>query len=116
MAFIFEENNNYHQIGNAYLEFDITLRNNDFTSFHYDVPVQLVNNDFAFCFKETRLLTTLGSDIEHNKLCGKKSTIMRVMSNKDGDLLSQFDNINENDIPVFERLANLPPQICNTPH
>ena len=25
--FIFSENNNYHQIGNAYLEFDITVRN-----------------------------------------------------------------------------------------
>ena len=24
---IFGENNNYHQIGNAYLEFDITVRN-----------------------------------------------------------------------------------------
>ena len=35
---------------------------------------------------------------------------------KDGDLLSQFDNINENDIPVLERLADLPPQIRDSPH
>ena len=41
---------------------------------------------------------------------------MRVISNKDGDLLSQFDNINGNDIPVLEKLANLPPQIVSTPH
>ena len=41
---------------------------------------------------------------------------MRVISNKDGDLLSQFDNINEDDIPILERLANLPPQIRDTPH
>ena len=41
---------------------------------------------------------------------------MRVISNKYGDLLSQFDNINENDIPVLERLADLPPQIRSTPH
>ena len=41
---------------------------------------------------------------------------MRVVSNEDGDLLSQFDSINENDIPIFERLANLPPEIRNTPH
>ena len=41
---------------------------------------------------------------------------MRVISNKDGDLLSQFDNFNENDIPKLERLANLLPQIRDTPH
>ena len=41
---------------------------------------------------------------------------MKVMSNKDGDLLSQFGNINENDIPMLERLADLPPQIRSTPH
>ena len=40
---------------------------------------------------------------------------MRVISNKDGDLSSQFDNINENDIPVLERLADLPPQSKSTP-
>ena len=41
---------------------------------------------------------------------------MKVISNKDGDLLSQFDNINENDITVLERLLNLPPQIRDTAH
>ena len=41
---------------------------------------------------------------------------MKVISNKDDDLLSQFGNINENDIPPLERLAELPPQIRSTPH
>ena len=41
---------------------------------------------------------------------------MRAISNKDGDLLSQFDKNNENDFPVLERLADLPPQIRSTPH
>ena len=41
---------------------------------------------------------------------------MRAISNKHGDLLSQFDNINENDIPILERLADSPPQIRSTPH
>ena len=41
---------------------------------------------------------------------------MRVISNKDGDLLSQFDNINENDIPILNRLADLPTRIQSTPH
>ena len=41
---------------------------------------------------------------------------MRAISNRHGDLLSQFDNINENDIPVLNRLADLPVQIRDTPH
>ena len=116
IEFISGENNNYHQIGNAYLEFNITVRKNDDTNFHHEDPVRSVNNGFAFCFKEARLGTTVGSDIEHNKFCGQVSTNMRAISNRDGDLLSQFDNINENDIPILERLADLPHQIRSTPH
>ena len=113
---IFGENNNYHQIGNAYLEFNITVRKIDDTNFHYDDLFRLVNNENAFCFKEARLSTTIGSDIEITKFCGQYSNNMRVISNQDGDLLSQFDNINENDIPILERLQDLPPQIRDTPH
>ena len=39
-----------------------------------------------------------------------------MISNNAGDLLSQFVNINEKDIPVLERLADLPPQFKSTPH
>ena len=116
IEFIFGENSNYHQIGNAYLEFNVTVRKNDSTNFHNDDPVRLVNNGFAYCFKEARLTTSIGGDIEINKFCGQVFTIMRTISNKDGDLLSQFDNINENDIPVLNRLADLPVQIRDTPH
>ena len=41
---------------------------------------------------------------------------MKVIASKDGDLLSQFDNNNENDIALPERLADLPDQIRDTPH
>ena len=116
IEFIFGENNSYHQIGNAYLEFNITVRKNDDTNFHHEDPVRLLNNGYAFCFKEARLSTTIGSDIEINKFCGQVSTIMRAISNKDGDFLSQFDNFKENDIPILETLADLPPQIRSTPH
>ena len=116
IEFIFGENNNYHQIGKAYLEINITVRKNDDTNFHYDDPVRLVIDGFAFCFKEARLGTTIGSDIAINKFCGQLSTIMRAISNKDGDLLFQFDNINEDDYPILEQLANLPVQIRDTPH
>ena len=54
--------------------------------------------------------------MEINKFCGQVSTIMRAISNKDGDLVSQFDNINENNSPILNRLADLPVQIRDTPH
>ena len=114
--FIFGENNNYHQKGKGYLEFNITVRRNDTTNFHHEDHIRLVNNGYAFFSKEARLSTTIGSDIEHNKFCGQISTIMKVISNKDDDLLSQFGKITENYIPFLERLVNLPPQIKSTPH
>ena len=112
---IFGENNKYHQIGNAYREFDITVRKSDTTNFHNDDPIRLVKNGFAFCFKEARLSTFIGSDIEHNKFFGQLSTIMKVISNKDGDLLSQFDNIKENDIPILSRITDLLNEISSPP-
>ena len=113
---IFGENNNYHQRGNGYSEFNITVRKIVNTNFHIEDPIRLVNNGYAFCFKKARLSTNFGSDIEHKKFCRQISTIMKVISKKDDDLLSQFGNINENDIPVLERLTNLPPQIRSSPH
>ena len=95
IEFIFGENNNYHQVGNSYLEFDITVRREDNANFTNNSPIRLTNNAFAYCFKEARLGITSGSDLEHNKDCGQVSTIMRVLFSKDADLLSQFDNINE---------------------
>ena len=116
IEFSFGENNNYHQIGNAYLEFDITVRKNDTTNFHEDDLIRLVNNAIPLWFKEARLSTTIGSDTEHIKFCGQGTTNMKVISNKVGDLLSQFDNFNENDIPVLGRNIKLPLQILETPH
>ena len=116
IEFIFGENNYYHQIGNAYLEFNITVRKNDPTNFHTDDPIRLLNNAFAFCFKEARLTTSIGGYFVINRFCGQISTIMRAISNKDGDLLSQSDNFNENDIPILNRLADVPVQIQSINH
>ena len=51
--FIFGENNNYHQIGNGYLEFDITLRKDggDFEDDNTDL-IRLVNNGLLFVFEK----------------------------------------------------------------
>ena len=115
IEFIFGETNNYYQIGNGYLELDVTVRKVDTNNFHREEPISLVNNAFGFSFKEPRLSTTLGSHIERNKFCGQVSTIKKVISNRDDDFLSQFGNINENDITLLERLTDLPPQIRDTP-
>ena len=66
IEFMFSENKNYHQIGNGHLEFVITVRESDSTNFHYDDPIRLVIKAFAFCLKEARLSTILGSDVETN--------------------------------------------------
>ena len=116
IEFVLGENNKYHQVGNGIFEIDTTVRKNNTINFQYDDPIQLVNNGFAFCFTEARLSTTTGSDIEHNKVCGQVSTIMKAISNKDRDLFSQFDNINENENPIPVRLADLPTQILSIPH
>ena len=94
VEFIFGENNNYHQIGNAYLEFDITVRNTA-GNFTNASVIRLVNNAFAYCFKEATLATTGGMDIEINKYVGPVSTIMRILTSKDADLSSYFDKYGE---------------------
>ena len=94
VEFIFGENNNYHQIGNAYIEFDITVRNTA-GNFTNASVIRLVNNAFAYCFNEASLTTTGGMDIEVNKYVGPVSTIMRMITSKDRDLSSYFDKNGE---------------------
>ena len=60
IEFVFGENNNCHQIGKGYLEFNITVRKKDTINFHREDPIRLVNNGYAFCSKEARLSTTIG--------------------------------------------------------
>ena len=54
----------------------------------------MTNNGFACVFQEGRLSTST-TDLDHNKYLGQISTTMRLVSSRDGDLLSKFDNINE---------------------
>ena len=96
IEFIFGDNNNYHQIGNSYLQFDITVRpQRAADAFGEDSPITLVNIAFAHCFKEGVINTTGGMEIENIKFLGQVSTIMKSLTSKVGDLLSQFDNIIE---------------------
>ena len=114
VEFIFAENKNYHQIGNAYLEFDITVRkvvaipaNPNFLDTD---QIRLINNAFAYCFTQATLTTTGGMDIEDIKYVGQVSTIMRLLTSKDGDLSSYFDKNGEavidNNNPLKQTLIN----------
>ena len=93
--FNFGENYNYHKEGDSYLEFDITLSREDNANLTDISAIRMTNNAFAHVFEETRLSTTSGGDLEHNNFVGQTSTIMIALTSKDGDLLSQFVNINE---------------------
>ena len=96
IGFLFGDNNNYHQIGNGYLEFDITLRRNggnfkrvDGDS-NVDEPIRLVNIALAYAFNKATLSTTGGKGIEQNEFDGHVQTIQRYLTRKGGDLLYYF--------------------------
>ena len=93
--FYFGENPNYIQTGNAYPEIDIEVKRADGISFANADQIRLVNNRLAHVFQEGRLSTSAGTEIEHNKNLGNVSTIMRLLTQKDGDLSSYFDKIDE---------------------
>ena len=95
IKFHFGENLNYIQLGNAYLEIDILVRKPDATNFTNAGIIRLVNKGLAYIFQEGRLSTSAGTEIEHNKNLGNVSTIMRLLTQKDGDLSSYFDKIDE---------------------
>ena len=116
VEFIFGENNNYYQIGNSYLEFDITIRNTA-GNFTDASAIRLINNAFAYCFSQATLSTTGGMDLEDIKYVGQVSTIMRLLTSKDSDLSSYFDkngeSVIDNDNPLKKILINNHAQEAN---
>ena len=60
----------------------------------------MVNNGLAYIFQEGRLFTSAGTEIEHNKNLGNVSTRMRLLTQKDGDLSSYFDQIDETEASI----------------
>ena len=102
--FKFGENNNYHQLGYADPKFDVTLTKDGNNSSNLGgqsnicEPFRMVNSSFAYFayeFSIATLSTTGGEDNEVNKYCGYVSTITRLITSKDGDILSSFDIIDK---------------------
>ena len=105
IKFYFGENHNFIQIGNGYLEFDIRIRTaagRDFSiTANPDPPgidiIRLVNNAFAYTIHDARISSSSGVEIEQNKFVGPISTIMRLITQKEGDLSTYFDIIDESE-------------------
>ena len=100
IKFYFGENFIYIQLVNACLEIDMLVRKADATNFTIADNIRLVNHALAYVFQEGRLSTSAGTEIEHNKNLGKVSTIMRLLTQKVGDLSSYFDRIDETEAGI----------------
>ena len=102
IKFYFGENHNFIQVGNGYLEFDIRVRRANGNAFGIgDAPAgdifRLVNNAYAYTIHFARISSAAGVEIEQNKYVGPISTIMRLVTQKDGDLSTYFDIIDESE-------------------
>ena len=88
--FMFGESNNYHQIGNAYLQYELSKEKDVVVAANRVLvngdAIRLLNIACADCFKEAHLSTAGGSDKKHNKYLGQVSMIMRALTSKDVDL------------------------------
>ena len=60
----------------------------------------MVNIGLTYIFQEGRLSTTAGTEIEHNKNLGNISAILRLLTQKDGDLSSYFDKKDEREAGI----------------
>ena len=91
IEFYFGENHIFIQVENGYLEFDIRVRRANGSPFNISLApagdtIRLVNNAFAYTIHDARISTSVGVEIEHNKYVDAISTIMRLVTQKDGDL------------------------------
>ena len=103
IKFYFGENHNFIQVGNGYLEFDIRIRRANDNNFDIGAApanqdiIRLVNNAFACTIHDARISTSAGVEIEQNKYVGPISTIVRIVTQKDGDLSTYFDIFGESE-------------------
>ena len=107
--FIFGEKYSCHQKGKAYLQNEITIGKHHNTDF-FDVDAKkLLNNAFAYHFKEGRLAITGGSDPEHKKKVVTVPANMRFLTSKDRDFSNCSDKskeISNNDNTLKQLLIN----------
>ena len=90
IKFYFGENHIFVQFRNGYLEFDIKIRKGGVGNFLITAPgndvIGLVNNAFAYTIHDAEISTSSGVEIEQNNWVRPISTIMRLVTQKGGDL------------------------------
>ena len=84
------------------MEFDIRVRRDNGDPLNIGFApagdtIRLVNSDFAYTVHDARISTSAGVEIEQNKYVGRISTILRLVTEKDGDLSTYFDISDENE-------------------
>ena len=83
------------------MEFDIRVSRADGNPFRIVAPgndiIRLVNNAFSHTIHDARNSTSSGVEIEQNKYVGPISKTMRLVSQKDGDLSTDIDIIDESE-------------------
>ena len=88
----FVENHNCIQSGNGYLEFDIKFKKHDNNNFSITAPghdvIRLVNNAFACTLYDAGLSISSGVEIQQNKFVGPGSTILKLVTQKDGGIIT----------------------------
>ena len=105
IIFFFGDNLNYIQVGNSHLEFDIRNRKHDNTNLivakdNTNEVFRLVNNVFAYTIHDSRISTSTRCENELNKFVGPVSTIMRLISQRHGDLSTDFDVTDESEAAI----------------
>ena len=105
LKFLFGETLNCLQVGNGYLEFDIRNRKADNNSFivandNTNEVIGLVKNAFALTIHDSTISTSAGTEMEQNKLVGPLSFTMRLLTQRDGDLSTYFDVIDESETDI----------------
>ena len=101
IKFHFGQNLSYTQIGNGHLENDKEVKEVDITIYSNADPSWLVSNGLACTFQKNRLSTRSGTETANNKNLGPASTITRLLLQKDRDLSSYFDRIDEKEASIF---------------
>ena len=102
----FGESKNFYQISNGYFEFEVPSRKNGGNSnivngdSNVDEPIRLANNAFAYVFSIATLLTTGHEETEQKYYQDHVSTVIRLLTSRDGDLLSYFEKIGDTQIGI----------------
>ena len=102
IKFYFGENHNFVQVGNGYLEFNLKVRKAINAKFivaenNTNELIRLVNNAFAYTIHDAKISTSARVETEQTKYVGPVSTIMRLVTQKDGELSTYFDITDESE-------------------